>query len=268
MLGHINTIIRDKLANAARRGLAVLEAPTGEIREQLEHHKKHGGRPPEFQAMARKKKKLVRREENYLYSTRRFPSNTANNTIGAGPIVAGDYDYFGNGIGDVGTAMGYFSLSTLGYHHTNMDKGGKIPTGRGFALYELAVSFNSNAAAADIAQMMDASELRYEKQGGQLTVHHGPVRFWPGGIGVAAGGSASTTVAATTIDRFGASNGVPHLAAVRRFKKPRLLNANDSFRYVMNCLANQAKTNAAIALSDFVEMTVWLFGFHYDRVPE
>lgn len=264
----LTTIIRDKLASAAARGLVALEQSTDEVRGSLEHFRKHGGRAPVFSAMARKKKKLVRREENYLYSTRRFPSNTANNTIGSGAITAGDYDYFANGIGDVGSAMGYFSLSTLGYHHTNMDKGGKIPTGRGFALYELAVSFNSNASAADIAQMMDASELRYEKQGGQLTVHHGPVRFWPGGIGLAGFGSAATTVAATTVDRFGASNGAPHLSAVRRFKKPRLLNANDSFRYVMAMLATQAKSNATIALSDFVEMTVWLFGFHYDRVPE
>jgi len=264
MTGMLTTLIKDKLNHAAARGLVALEQSTAEIREALEHQRKHGGRAPVFSAMAKKKKKLVRREENYLYSTRRFPSNTANNTIGSGAITAGDYDYFANGIGDVGSAMGYFSLSTLGYHHTNMDKGGKIPTGRGFALYELAVSFNSNATAGDIAQLMDASELRYEKQGGQLTVHHGPVRFWPGGIGLH--GFASTTATTTTIQ--GASSGVPHLSAVRRFKKPRLLNANDSFRYVMALLASQAKTNAAIALSDFVEMTVWLFGFHYDRVPE
>lgn len=240
-------------------GVHVFETPTSDIIEEI----RNGGRPPVVHAMARKKRKIVRKEENYLWSTRRFPSNNANNTIGSGAIVAGDYDYFANGIGDVGSSMGYFSLASLAYHQTNMDKGGKIPTGRGFALYELGVSFDSAATPGDCAQLMDAAALRYEKQGGQLVIHHGPLRFWPGGTGVS--GFASTTATTTTIQN--GSNGVPNLAAVRRFKAPRLLNANDSFRYVVQLTANKSKNNAVLALSDFVETTVWLFGFHYDAVP-
>lgn len=246
------------------QGVDILETPTEEIIESLGR-----GRAPSIFSMAkRKKKRLVRKEENYLYSTRRFPLNNANNTIGAGAVAQGDYDFFGNGVGDGGGAMGYFSLANLTYLQTNMDKGGKIPTGRGFALFELAVSFNADALGADISQCLDTMELRYEKQGGQLVIHHGPIRNWPAGVGVAGYASAATTVAATTINVEKASNGVANLAAVRRFKQPRLLNANESFKYTLNAAANLPKNNAAVALSAFVEVCIWLFGFHYDRIPQ
>lgn len=243
------------------RNVHVLETPTEEIRADLER-----GRAPQLWGMRKKKKaaKLVRKEENYLYSTRRFPNNTSNNTIGSGAITAGDYDFFGNGVGDVGSSMGYFSLSNLTYLQTNMDKGGKIPTGRGFALFELAVSFNADAVGGDIAQCLDTMHLWFQKQGGAFNIYHGPIRNWPAGTGLA--GYAATTATTTTIQ--GAANGVPTLGGVRRFKNPRVLNANDSFKYVLTAVANKPKDNVAVALTAFVEISIWLFGFHYDRISD
>jgi hypothetical protein len=244
------------------QGVDILETPTEEIIESLGR-----GRAPSIFSMAkRKKKRLVRKEENYLYSTRRFPLNNANNTIGSGAVAQGDYDFFGNGVGDGGGAMGYFSLANLTYLQTNMDKGGKIPTGRGFALFELAVSFNADALGTDISQCLDTMELRYEKQGGQLVIHHGPIRNWPGGVGLS--GYAATAVGGSPLTISASTNGVPNLAAVRRFKQPRLLNANESFKYTLNATANLPKNNAAVALLGFVEICIWLFGFHYDRIPQ
>src|SRR4028119_820360 len=73
-------------------GIDILQNPTEEIRESLER-----GKLPTLYGMAKRKAgkaKLVRKEENYLWSTRRFPNNSTNNTIGSGAIVSGDYDYF------------------------------------------------------------------------------------------------------------------------------------------------------------------------------
>lgn len=263
--------VRGKLSHLLLpgQGFSILENPTEELAEAAIRGRGLPKLHRLFGAGARAGQDIVRKEENYLWSTRRFPNNTANNTIGSGAITAGDYDFFGNGVGDQGSAMGYASIANLTYLQTNMDKGGKIPMGRGFALFELAVSCNASALAKDIVQVIDNAELRYEKQGGNLVIHHGPLRQWPGGTGVSGFSSDATTASSTTVHTEAASNGVPNLAAVRRFKQPRLLNANESFKYSINFpSANTAKANVALALSDFVEVSIWLFGFTYDRIPE
>jgi len=252
---------------AAGATTEVLENPT----EELIYNFNRGSELDLFGRVTGKKKKFkmgVRKEENYLYSTRRFPSNTANNTIGSGAIVADDYDFFGNGIGDGGGAMGYFSVGNLGYQQTNMDKGGKIPKGRGFLLYELAVSFNAAAPPADIVQCLDSMSLKFEKQAGQLSIYHGPIRNWPGGVGMSGYGFATTTATTTTIQGTYGSSGVPTLQNVRRFKNPRVLNANDSFVYRMHATATTPAMNVTIALSTFVEISIWLFGLAFDQIPE
>jgi hypothetical protein len=219
------------------------------------------GRRPKLHGMA-DAGAVGRVEENYLYYTRRFPLNTANNTIGGGALVGQDYLYFINGQGDQGSAAGYFSLANLTLQQTNMASGGKIPNGRGFQLFDLGVSFNAQAAFGDVAQCLDVMNLRYEKQNSSLVLQHGPIKFWPGGTGVY--GFAATTVAATTVQ--GASNGMPAITNARRFTQPRVLSANDQFTYIINAQANTPNKNAAVALSDFVEITVWLFGRCIDRI--
>ena len=206
-----------------------------------------------------------RLEENYLYSTRRFPNNTVNNTIGAGAVVAGDYNFFTSGVGDSGTNMGYFSVPALTYLQTNMAPSGKIPNGRGFKLYELGVSFNSAAAAADIAQMLDTCSISFQKQAAQLKVYNGPILLWPGGVGLA--GFAATAVGGSPLTIAGAENGVASLTGIRRMRNPRILSANDDFQYVVNAAAATPNANTTVALSNFVEMRVALFGFVLDKIP-
>ncbi len=247
------------------QGVAVYDNPTEELIDARERGKTvrlHGMGMSQQQMYGNTQEKDTRYEENYLYSTRRFPNNTANDTIGAGAVTGGDYDFFGSGVGDAATSMGYFTAAgtALTYLHTNMDRGGKIPSGRAFRLFELGISFNARARTANAAQLMDCLSLRYEKQGGQLVIQHGPVKLWPGGTGV----NGFSTQSASE----GVSNGIASLAAVRRFRLPRELNANESFKYTLNApSANRYVDGVAIALTDFVEVTIWLYGLVKDRNP-
>lgn len=234
------------------------ENPTEELLHDLAR-----GRKPKLHSMAASGPVLGRIEENYLYYTRRFPLNTANNTIGGGAVTAQDYLFFTNGIGDQGSAAGYFSVANLTLQQTNMASGGKIPTGRGFMMYDLGITFNAQAVPGDIAQCLDVMNLRFEKQNQSLVVQHGPIKFWPGGMGLY--GFASTTATSTTIQ--GASNGLPALTNVRRFRNPRTLSANEQFQYVINAAAATPNSNTTVALTAFVEITVWLYGRVLDQIP-
>ena len=202
-------------------------------------------------------------EENYLYSTRRFPSNTANNTIGAGAVAAGAYAYFTSGVGDQGSTCGYFSISNLTYQQTNMAPSGKIPSGVGYELFDLGVSFNAGVAPADAVQCMDTMNLRFAKQNAAFQVYHGPIKFWPGGTG--ASGFATTTATTTTIQ--GVSNGLPSLNNVRRFSTPRVLSANEDFQYYIDAAAATPNSNTTVALTAFTEVTIWLFGRFLSKIP-
>lgn len=259
----------DRLLGRLRGGghrVDILENPTEELIEQTQRGKEvtvysmPGTAPPGHT----KKKKILRKEENYLWSTRRFPGNTTNDTIGGGTLTTDDFPYFGNGVGDGGAAMGYASIPNLTFMQTNMDKGGKVPTGRGFAMFELAVSFNALAKPHDIAAFMDVAELRYSKNNDDFTLHHGPVRLWPGGTGVGGFAAVFNSTGGPGAQIFG-HNGIASMAAVRRFKQPRLLNANESFTYIMHTLAKFPNNNVAVALLDFLDVCVWLYGFHYIR---
>lgn len=252
--GAVKTFL-DRLGPGARVGL--IENPTEDLLHDLGR-----GRKPRLHRMA-DAGVVGRVEENYLYFTRRFPLNTTNNTIGGGAVTAQDYLYFINGIGDQGSAAGYFSIANLTLQQTNMASGGKIPTGRGFQLFDLGISFNAGVAPGDLSQMLDISNLRFEKQNSSLVIQHGPIKFWPGGTGMY--GFVSTTATSTTIQ--GAANGMPALTNVRRFTSPRVLSANEQFQYVINCASATPNSNTTVALTAFVEATIWLFGRVLDRIP-
>lgn len=236
--------------------------------EEIMHDVARGKQPRLFSMaggpMADNDPVLGRVEENYLYSTRRFPSNTANNTIGGGAITAQDYLYFTFGLGDLGSTAGYFSIGNLTLQQTNMASGGKIPNGRGFRLFDLGISFNTQAIGTDIAQVLDSANLRFEKQNSTLVVQHGPLSLWPGGTGLY--GFAATAVGGTPLTIQSASNGMPALTNVRRFRSPRVLSANDQFQYVINCAAATPNSNTTIALGSFVEVRIWLFGQVLDKI--
>lgn len=204
----------------------------------------------------------TRVEENWLYYTRRFPLNIANNTIGAGAVVADDYGYFNNGLGDQGSAAGYFSIANLTTQQTNMAAGGSIPRGAGYSLYDLGVSFNAAAIPADIVQCLDTMNLRFVGEQDTFQLNHGPIGLWPGGTGVS--GALATTVTATSL-QF-ASNGAPNLSNLRRFRSPRVISANQKFSYEIRAAAATPNSNTTVALSDFVELRVTLFGRFFAAV--
>jgi hypothetical protein len=242
-------------------GVHVLENPT----EELQHELSRGKKSRLFGMAANAAPVVGRVEENYLYYTRRFPSNTANNTIGGGAVTAGDYLYFTNGLGDQGSAAGYFSVAQLTLQQTNMASGGKIPTGRGFRMFDLGVTFNAQVAPADIVQLMDSMNMRFEKQSSQLVLQHGPIKFWPGGMGPY--GFAATAVGGSPLTISAATNGMPALTNVRRYRNPRILSANEQFQYVINAAAATPQANTTVALSNFVEVTIFLFGQVLDAIP-
>lgn len=241
-------------------GVEILENDT----ESLIHDLQAGRSPTIYRMAKRAKSKIVRKEENFLWSTRRFPSDTADNTIGGGLVEKQDYPFFGAGVGDPGSALGYASIPNLTFLQTNMDKGGKIPTGRGFALYELAASFGATAAPGDIAQLLDTTELRYSKNNDDFTMHMGPLRLWPGGTGVNGFASVFDVSGGPGAQVF-AENGLPTMAAVRKFRQPRLLSANESFAYIVSNSGKKPSDNSNVVLSKFTEICLWLFGFHYIR---
>ena len=240
-------------------GVSILQNPTEELDHQLAR-----GKAPKLYSMAGGGGAVARLEENYLYHTRRFPNDITDNTIGAGAVVAGDYLFFTSGLGDQGSSAGYFSLANLTLQQTNMASGGKIPNGRGFRMFDLGISFNAEAIGSNIAQLLDTMNLRFEKQNASLVVQHGPLSFWPGGMGLY--GFAATTVAATTLQ--GATNGLPALTNVRRFRNPRVLSANEQFQYVVNAAAARPNVAATVALTAFVEVRIWLFGQVLDKIPQ
>lgn len=233
--------------------LTVLENPTEELRHDMAR-----GKQSKLHSMAQQPV-VGRLEENYLYYTRRFPNAPTSNTIGAGAVTAGDYLFFTNGLGDQGTAAGYLSVPQLTLQQTNMASGGKIPTGRGFRMFDIGVSFNAAVLVGNMTQLMDTMNLRFEKQSSQLVLQHGPIKFWPGGTGA----WAATTATATTA----ASNGLPALTNVRRYRNPRILSANEQFQYVINAAAATPNNNTTVALTDYVEITIWLFGQVLDTIP-
>lgn len=244
-------------------GVSFLENPTEELDEEM----RRSGRLPKLHGMAAATGGVVGRlEENYLFFTRRFPLNTANNTIGGGAVAAGDYSYFNQGQGDIGSAAGYASIPNLTYQQTNMASGGKIPTGRAFRMFDLAVSFNALAPAGDIGQMMDIANLRFEKQAGSLVIQHGPISLFPGGTGIAGFAGGNSDSEGNNIISA-ASNGDPNLMNVRRYRSPRQLNANEQFTYYLNCSSALPNANVAVALTAFVEVRIWLYGQVLDSIP-
>lgn len=257
-----------------RGSVAVLENPTDELVGELAHAKALGkgwGEVPLFARNFRQRMpaprprppaaadKDARLEENYFYSTRRFPQINTNTFAGA--LAAGAFPYFSKGISDDGVALGFPSGFPLDTTETNMQSGssGLIPVGTGFVFTQLGVSFNSGITTADLAVMLDAATLRFSKGGGQFTMDHGPLKMWPSGMGIS--GFAATAVGGTPLTIQAANNGAPDPRAVRSLKLPRVLKSTETFSYsVVVPRATKALDGTALTLSAFVLCTLWLFG--------
>jgi hypothetical protein len=261
---------RHFLKRAERLGVRVsfLEAPTEELNHEQEKRWRKGQTEARFHTMAAGSGNLVRADDNYLYSTRRYPGNTANNTIGGGTLTAGDTSFFTTGINDSGSQMGYFSIPQLTYQQTNMGPKGQIPKGQGYEMWELGVAFNANAKVADIAALLDVSSLSFNMQLGGYVIYQGPIVMWPGGSGVYGFAGVATTATTTTINVQQGSNGMPSPASVRRLQSPRIFAATDNFAYVLTQSANTPADNAAVALSAFTEIRIQLFGNFLSQIPQ
>lgn len=258
------------LKRAALAGLAkisFLEAPFEELDEERTKRARRGERSEQrFHAMAAGGSGQIRADDNYLYSTRRFPGNTSNNTIGGGTLAGGANQYFTSGINDAGSQMGYFSIANLSYQQTNMGPKGQIPSGQGYEMHELGVSFNANAKVADILQLLDVTSMTFNMQIGGYLIYHGPIIGWPGGTGPYGFAGVATTAATTTINVQAASNGMPSPASVRRLSQPRVFAPTDNFSYNLEQTANLPADNSAVALSAFTEIRLSLFGLFLSRI--
>ena len=201
----------------------------------------------------------ARLEENYLFDTRRFPA-AVDNTLGAGAIAQGDSPYFSLAVGQNGATNGFPNNFAMSQTETNMDTPNEIAQGKNFVLWQIGVSFNAEASRDNVSQLMDAGSLRFEKQGGQFTLRHGPVRLWPGGTGVAGFTSATNSESA--------HNGSADIRATRRLSVPRVLRQKETFAYQYSVPRTTRATDGTVwALSAFTLMTIWLWGGQQDTIP-
>ena len=243
--------------------LHLLEASTDDLRYDLDrgkvsmHARNFAGRRPGGAAPAKKPASGgARLEENYFYSSRRFPALTTN-TIGGGTLTAGSFSLFNKGLGEDGSGLGFPTGFSLAQAETNLEVGGYLPQGSNFVGSQVGVTFNSDIVTADLAQFLDVAALNFSKSGGQFGLMQGPLKAWPGGMGV--GGYAMTTAVTTTITA--AHNGAADIRAVRSLRIPRILREKEVFNYsIFVSRATRATDGVAIALSNFIVATIWLFG--------
>lgn len=255
----------------------LLEASTDDFRADMEsgrrvalHARNFGGRRPMPQRMIQGQQNRgssgkARMEENYFYSSRRFPS-AADNTIGGGLLTASNFPMFNRGIGDDASGLGFPTGSTLTQAETNLEVGGYLPQGINFVGSQLGVTFNSDIATADLAQFLDVACLNFAKSGGQWNMIHGPLKFWPSGMGI--GGFAAAAVGGTPLAQTAAHNGAADIRAVRSLRIPRILREREVFNYSITIArTSRAKDGVAIALTGFVVCTIWLWGGQKNAIP-
>lgn len=247
---------RGSVGIAAER-IAILGNPTEEIIDAAKRRLPislfaRGGR---MLAVAQGAK--ARLEENYLYDTRRF----------AGALASGEFLFFQNAVGQPAVNNGFpAGVVVMTELETNMDVAGQIAQGKNFVFNQLGISFNADITTADCGTMLEAGALRFEKQGGQYALKHGPIKLWPGGTGIA--GYAATTVAATTLQS--AHNGSADIRAVRKIAIPRIIREKESFSYKFLIPRTVRNTDGVTAISvaaGGVIMTIWLWGGQQDNIP-
>ncbi len=260
-----------RLPESIRSRVSILQNPTDELREELADAKASGKGVSLFANSVRVRRPggssgKARVEENYFYSSRRFPA-LANNTIGGGALVAQTYPYFTKGSGDNGDSMGFPTGFVLGPPETNLEQGGTIPQGTDFVFQQLGVSFNSDIAVSDLADMLDACALGFTKGGGQFSLSQGPLKMWPAGMGIS-GFAAASGNGDDVINVAAVTNGAANIKALRTLSIPRVLRAQEAFKYSVQIeRATKATDGSTIGLSNFVIPTIWLFGAQRNVIP-
>lgn len=198
----------------------------------------------------------ARLEENYLFDTRRFPTFVTGEAFPVA-LAPGEYLFFGSAVGQPSANNGFNPavVAVMSDVETNMDTPSQIAQGKDFVLTQLGVTFNADITTPDMAALLESGALRFEKQGGQFTLKHGPTKFWPGGMGIA---------------NTAAHNGIADIRAVRRLAVPRILKQKDTFAYkyvVPRAARNTLGAAANTTLSAGTIMTVWLWGGQQDSIP-
>ncbi|MEO7827206.1 MAG: hypothetical protein ABIR60_08705 [Allosphingosinicella sp.] len=269
---------RAALAGINTEGLALLDAPTEDIiaafktgnardRDIVTKHARNFAPRRMPVRGAPRQNGGSRLEENYFYSSRRFPS-AVNNTIGAGALTAGSFPLFSRGIGEDGSGLGFPTGFVLAQAETNLDVGGYLPQGSSFVGSQIGISVNSDCTTPDLAVFMDVAALNFSKAGGQFAMLQGPIKAWPSGMGIGGYASAATTVAATTVNVQAPHNGSADIRAVRNLKIPRILREKEVFNYsIFISRATKATNGTTIALLDFLVATIWLFGGQKNVIP-
>jgi hypothetical protein len=255
-------------------GAAVLDNPTQEIIDGLSRKGRvklfarganvpwMGARNTAVAVHRRAGSNGSRLEENYLYSTRRFPT-AVNNIIGAGALVANTYQFFGYANGQNMDSAGFPTGTASGLTETNMEVASQVAQGTNFVFNQVGISFDALATTTNVAQLLDAAALTFSKQGGQFTINHGPIKAWPGGMGLA--GFSNIAAAATEVS---AHNGAADIRAVRTLKIPRVIREKETFAYnFVIPRATAARDGTAFALTQFVLATVWLWGGQENVIP-
>lgn len=198
----------------------------------------------------------ARLEENYLFDTRRFPTFVTGETFPVA-LAAGEYLFFGSAVGQPAANNGFNPavVAVMSDVETNMDTASQIPQGKDYVLTQIGVSFNTDITVPDLAVLLESGALRFEKQGGQFQLKHGPTKMWPSGMG---------------INSSAAHNGIADIRAVRRLAVPRILKQKETFAYkyvVPRASRNILGTAANTTLSAGTIMTVWLWGGQQDSIP-
>jgi hypothetical protein len=270
-----------RLPAALRDRVSLLQNPTDELVSELADAKASGkgwGDVALFAQGVRSRRMMrpsgngsgkARLEENYFYSSRRFPALT-NNTIGGGALPKGDFPFFVKGVNDDGVSMGFPTGFTLDVPETNMEgSGGTIAQGTNFVFNQLGISFNSDIAVHDLAVMLDAVALTFAKGGGQFSLSHGPLKMWPAGMGISGFAAMAEAFDGTGVDSISAvTNGSPDLRQIRHLRIPRILRERETFKYNFTVARpTKAKDGSTIALSAFVVATIWLFGGQKNLIP-
>lgn len=247
------------VAGVAADRIALLGNPTEEIVDAVTRKRPikmfaKGGRMLAVASGAK-----ARLEENYLFDTRRF----------AGALAAGEFLYFQNAVGQPAVNNGFpAGVTVMTELETNMDVAGQIAQGKNFVFNQLGISFNADILTADAGVLMEAGALRFEKQGGQYALKHGPIKLWPGGTGLA--GYAATAVGGAPLTIAAAHNGSADIRAVRKIAIPRIIREKESFAYKFLIPRTVRNTDGATAISvaaTGVIMTVWLWGGQQDNIP-
>jgi hypothetical protein len=195
----------------------------------------------------------IRGEENYLFSSRRYPAAVDNVLPAGNSIPQGQYQYFNYAVNANASSGGFPTAFTASYNETNLTVANQTPAGQGFRIFREGIGFNTEAKAEDIEQVLDSGDFQYTTEANQYSLFKGPLAAWPGGIGVSGFSTNQNTEAA--------HNGIADLRSVRTTHIPRIIPPLKQFGYVHNVGVTGRATNGSVwQLSDFVIARVLLWG--------